>query len=114
MHHPVAVEDYYEDQKEESKRRAESYRKNRLPKFLAHFEKVLECNPANKEGGTYLVGSRTTNADLVLFHVGQQILAVVNAPIHSDPHRLSMVQNSRSLAEPLPSASRESTKRFSL
>lgn len=63
------MEDYYEDQKEEAKRRAKSYRKNRLPKFLAHFEKVLESNPSNKEGSTYLISSKTTNADLVLYQV---------------------------------------------
>ncbi|KAI0074086.1 glutathione S-transferase-like protein [Panus rudis PR-1116 ss-1] len=70
VHHPIAVEDYYEDQKDAAMARAKSYRKNRLPKFLAHFQKVLETNPeAKSNGGAYLVGSKTTTADLVLFHV---------------------------------------------
>ena len=34
-HHPVSMLLYYEDQKEESKRKAEDYIANRLPKFLA-------------------------------------------------------------------------------
>jgi glutathione S-transferase len=70
VHHPIAVEDYYEDQKEEAIKRAKSYRANRLPKFLAHFQNVLQSNPDSKNnGGTYLVGSITTTADLVLFQV---------------------------------------------
>jgi glutathione S-transferase len=37
-HHPVASGLYYEDQKREAKRRAEDFRKARLPKYLAWFE----------------------------------------------------------------------------
>jgi len=37
-HHPIASSLYYEDQLEESRRRAQVFRKERLPKFLAHFE----------------------------------------------------------------------------
>ncbi|KAI0338013.1 glutathione S-transferase C-terminal-like protein [Trametopsis cervina] len=69
VHHPIANEDYYENQKEEAIKRAANHRRNRLPKFLEHFEKVLQSNPVNKNGGTYLVGSTTTTADLVLFQV---------------------------------------------
>ncbi|KAJ3556961.1 hypothetical protein NM688_g1732 [Phlebia brevispora] len=69
-HHPIASELYYEDQKEAAASRAKSYRKNRLPKFLKHFENVLATNPeAKTHGGAYLIGSSTTTADLVLFHV---------------------------------------------
>ena len=70
VHHPVAVALYYEDQKEEAKRRAEDFRKNRIPKFFKHFESVLQSNPATEKGSkTYLVGKQTTTADLTLFHV---------------------------------------------
>lgn len=70
MHHPIAVEDYYEDQKEAAAARAKSYRANRLPKFLKYFQNVLASNPdAKNNGGAYLVGSTTTTADLVLFQV---------------------------------------------
>jgi glutathione S-transferase len=37
-HHPIASSLYYEDQLAEAKRRADVFRKERLPKFLAHFE----------------------------------------------------------------------------
>ena len=37
-HHPIASSLYYEDQLPEAKRRAELFRKERLPKFLGHFE----------------------------------------------------------------------------
>jgi len=40
VHHPVASSLYYEDQKREAKRRAEDFRKARLPKYLAYFEKT--------------------------------------------------------------------------
>lgn len=35
---------YYEDQKEESLKRAEEFRASRIPKFLKHFQAVLESN----------------------------------------------------------------------
>lgn len=66
-HHPIAVELYYEDQLEESKRRSESYRKNRLPKFLSYFERVLK--PQAAQGRPWLYGETLTYADLVLFQV---------------------------------------------
>lgn len=50
VHHPVSVSLYYEDQKEEALRAAEQFRAVRLPKFLQHFQSVLETNPANKDG----------------------------------------------------------------
>ncbi|KAK5652425.1 hypothetical protein OQA88_10467 [Cercophora sp. LCS_1] len=64
-HHPIAVGLYYEDQKEESKRRSEDYVKNRLPKFLGYFERVL--NSKASEDGPWLCGGKLTYADLVLF-----------------------------------------------
>ncbi|TFK48597.1 hypothetical protein OE88DRAFT_1719987 [Heliocybe sulcata] len=66
VHHPVATSQYYEDQKDEAIRRAEDFRKNRIPKFFQHFEQVLSSNPAKSHR---LVGSSTTTADLVLFQV---------------------------------------------
>lgn len=70
VHHPINVGDYYEDQKDAAAARAKSYRAARLPKFLAHFEAVLQSNPdTQKTDKTYLVGATTTTADLVLFQV---------------------------------------------
>jgi glutathione S-transferase len=65
VHHPVAVGDYYENQKDEALRKAADYRSNRLPKFLGYFERVLESGASN--GGEYLYGGELSYADLVLF-----------------------------------------------
>mgnify|MGYP001544775182 FL=1 len=71
-HHPIASSLYYEDQKPEALRRAQDFRKTRLPKFLAWFEGVLESNPAGgARGGPYLVGGRLSYADLSLFQLVQ-------------------------------------------
>lgn len=48
-HHPVGSGLYYEDQKTEAMRRADDFRKNRLRKFLAYFEKL-----ERPKGFTYL------------------------------------------------------------
>ena len=64
VHHPVASGLYYEDQKKEAKRRAEDFRKNRVPKFLGYFETVIE-----RSGGPFLLGRRLTYADLSLFQI---------------------------------------------
>lgn len=64
VHHPIAPSLYYEDQKPEAKRRAEDFTTNRIPKFLTHFETVLQ---SNKTG--VLVGSSVSTADLTLFQV---------------------------------------------
>lgn len=65
-HHPVGSSLYYEDQKEESLRRAEDFRQNRIPKFLGWFEDILDRNPS---GSDHLVGADLTYADLSLFQV---------------------------------------------
>ena len=63
-HHPIASALYYHDQRPEARRRAEDFRRNRIPKFLAYFERVLARNPRG-----WLVGARATYADLSLFQV---------------------------------------------
>jgi glutathione S-transferase len=65
-HHPIGSGLYYEDQKKEAKRRSADFLKNRLPKYLAYFERVLAQNPS---GDKYLVGARLTYADLSLFQI---------------------------------------------
>ena len=66
-HHPVASGLYYEDQKPESKRKSEDYVKNRLPKFLGYFERVLKSKASGD--GPWLYAGQLTYADLVLFQV---------------------------------------------
>lgn len=65
-HHPVGVDLYYEDQKEEALRRSEEFRDSRIPKFLDWFETILTRNPA---GDTHLVGRTLTYVDLSLFQI---------------------------------------------
>ena len=64
-HHPIAINLYYEDQKEEAKRKVTDYIENRLPKFLRYFEHVLKSEAS--KGGEWLYGGNLTYADLVLF-----------------------------------------------
>ncbi|KAE8381685.1 glutathione S-transferase [Aspergillus bertholletiae] len=84
-HHPVASELYYEDQLEESKRRSESYRKNRLPKFLSYFERVLR--PQAAQGRPWLYGETLTYADLALFQG-------IDGVKFAFPHALSRLEKS--------------------
>jgi glutathione S-transferase len=65
-HHPVAMRQYYEDQKAEAARRATDFRRERIPKYLAWFEAVLARNPS---GEKYLVGGRLSYADLSVFQL---------------------------------------------
>lgn len=65
-HHPISVHFYYEDQKKEARRRAEAFRKERIPKFLDWFETILA---RNLEGPDHLVGGSATYADLSLYHL---------------------------------------------
>jgi glutathione S-transferase len=41
-HHPIGSGLYYEQQKKEAKRRSLDFRKNRLPKLLYYFERILD------------------------------------------------------------------------
>jgi glutathione S-transferase len=63
-HHPVSVNLYYEDQKNEAKRRASDFTSSRLPKFLGYFEQILQA-----KRGPWSVGSRLSYVDLSLFQV---------------------------------------------
>jgi glutathione S-transferase len=64
VHHPIASGLYYEDQKREAKRAAESFIAERIPKYLVYFETVLERNARS-----YLAGPRLSYADLSLFQI---------------------------------------------
>jgi glutathione S-transferase len=61
-HHPISAWLYYEEQKEEAKRRAAHFVSERLPRFLSYFERVLQ-----QGDGDVLVGDRLSHADLGLF-----------------------------------------------
>src|SRR6266436_2831914 len=65
-HHPIASSLYYEDQREEARKRAADFLRSRAPKYLGYFEKVLERNPS---GDRHLVGARLSYPDLSLFQI---------------------------------------------
>jgi glutathione S-transferase len=61
-HHPLSGALYYEDQKPAAKRRAAHFVKERLPRFLRYFERVLR-----KSGGDWLIEAGLSHADFSLF-----------------------------------------------
>jgi glutathione S-transferase len=63
-HHPVAVEKYYDEQREVAQARAASFRASRMAKYLGHLERTIERNPAG-----VLAGSDVSYADLSAFQV---------------------------------------------
>jgi glutathione S-transferase len=65
-HHPLGVDDYYEEQKNEAKARSRAFLASRMPKFLHYFEKILEANPL---GPDHMIGGTTTYVDLSLFQL---------------------------------------------
>ncbi|KAI0173735.1 glutathione S-transferase protein-like protein [Pestalotiopsis sp. NC0098] len=64
-HHPISTMLFWEDQKEESKRRSKEFIQNRLPRVLSYWQRVLESEDRGR--GPWLLGNTFTYADLVLF-----------------------------------------------
>jgi len=65
-HHPIDEDKWFHEQKDEAIARATVFRRDRMPKFLGWFERILEANPA---AGVQLVGVSVTYADLSLFQL---------------------------------------------
>jgi glutathione S-transferase len=65
-HHPIANVLYYEEQKEEAKKRAAHFIANRIPKFSDYFERILD---ANSDAGEFLLGKTLSYVDLSLFQM---------------------------------------------
>jgi glutathione S-transferase len=63
-HHPLGPSLYYEDQRAPAKKRTEEFWKERVPKYLGYFERILD-----NSGGFYLTGRRVCYADLSLFQI---------------------------------------------
>jgi glutathione S-transferase len=63
VHHPLAKEFYYEDQRHEALRRAPSFRDTRIPKFYGYLERTIAAN------GGHLVAGGLSHADFSLFQV---------------------------------------------
>ncbi|KAF2280397.1 uncharacterized protein EI97DRAFT_464362 [Westerdykella ornata] len=67
-HHPISVNFYYEEQKQEALRRSKDFREKRIPKFFSFFDRVLQGN-FDKGKGKYLVGNKLSYADTTLWQV---------------------------------------------
>jgi len=63
-HHPLGPSLYYEDQKAPAKKRSEEFWKERVPKYLGYFERILK-----EGGGAYVTGRRVSYVDLSLFQI---------------------------------------------
>jgi glutathione S-transferase len=63
-HHPLGPSLYYEDQRGPAKKRTDEFWKDRVPKYLGYFERLLKGS-----GGSYVTGRRMTYADLSLFQI---------------------------------------------
>jgi glutathione S-transferase len=66
VHHPIANALYYEEQKEEAKKRASYFTSLRIPKFMGYYEKILQKNPKNT---VFLFGKQVCYVDLSLFQM---------------------------------------------
>lgn len=65
-HHPIDEDKWFHEQEQEAVARAAVFRKDRMPKFLGWFERILVANPT---GATHLVGGSISYADLSLFQL---------------------------------------------
>jgi glutathione S-transferase len=65
-HHPINTGAYYEDQKEEAKARSAAFIKDRIPKFLGYFERVISRNPSDSG---FILGPKVSYVDLSLFQI---------------------------------------------
>lgn len=63
-HHPLGAARHYEEQQAEAARRAELFRRERLPRFGGYFEGILARN-----GTGWAVGGSPSHVDLALFQM---------------------------------------------
>jgi glutathione S-transferase len=66
VHHPIANALYYEEQKDEAKKRASYFTSLRIPKFLGYYEKILMKNPKST---AFLFGKKACYVDFSLFQM---------------------------------------------
>jgi glutathione S-transferase len=63
-HHPIGPSLYYEDQADEARKRTHEFWRERVPKYLGYFERMLEGS-----AGHYVTGRKLTYVDLSLFQL---------------------------------------------
>jgi glutathione S-transferase len=87
-HHPVANVLYYEEQKEEAKKRAAYFTATRIPKFAGYFERILKLN-AN---GDFIFGEDVSYVDLSLFQMIEGLrYAFPKTMAHVEPQHPKLV-----------------------
>ena len=87
-HHPVANVLYYEEQKEEAKKRAAHFTATRIPKFAGYFERILKLN-AN---GDFIFGEKVSYVDLSLFQMIEGLrYAFPKTMAHVEPQHSKLV-----------------------
>ena len=64
VHHPIAGDLYYEDQKDAAARAAENFREQRIPKFFRYFKDALSASD-----GPFVLGDRWSHVDTSLFQL---------------------------------------------
>jgi glutathione S-transferase len=65
-HHPIANVLYYEEQRDEAKKRGAHFVSNRIPEFLGYFERILKLNG---KSGEFVFGNEISYVDLSLFQM---------------------------------------------
>jgi glutathione S-transferase len=88
-HHPLATSQYYEDQKDAAKIRAGAFIKERIPKFLGYFERVLQNNAF---GPAHSVDDALSYVDLSLFQVIEGLRYAFPRAMHGyTPHYPALI-----------------------
>ncbi len=98
-HHPIGTSLYYEEQKDEAKRRSETFLTDRLPKFLGYFEKVLAHNP---KSDIHAVGGALTYVDLSLFQLVEGLRYAFPQAMEGDSARYQRLIALHDLVSDLP------------
>jgi glutathione S-transferase len=99
-HHPLGPTFYYQDQKQEARRRAAAFMKERLSKFLLYFEAILADNKRSK--GRHLVGKGLSYVDLSLFQVMEGLSYAFPRNLERVRRRVPRVQAVRDLVAARP------------
>ena len=64
VHHPIAGDLYYDEQKDAAVRAAENFREQRIPKFFRYFEDAL-----SPHDGPFVLGDKWSHVDTSLFQL---------------------------------------------
>jgi glutathione S-transferase len=86
-HHPIGPGLYYEEQRREAKRASAGFVKERIPKYLGYFEKLL----AQSGPRGWLAGGRLSYADLSLFQLVEGLRYAFPAAMARNEARLPRV-----------------------